>query len=41
MSRKQKLGMKEKAEISDLGIPRNYSVLAMKRCWRNRSASSE
>ena len=27
MSRKQKFGIEEKAEISDLCIPRNYSVL--------------
>ena len=36
----EKFGIKEKAEISDLCIPRNYSALEMKRCWRNRSASS-
>ena len=41
MSRKQKSGMEEKTEISYLCIPRNYSVLEMKRCWRNRLASSE
>jgi len=41
VSRKQKFGIKEKAEISDLCISRNYSVLEMKRCWRNRSASTE
>jgi len=41
VSHTQKFGMKEKAEILDLCIPRNYSVLEMKRCWRNRLASSE
>jgi hypothetical protein len=41
VSRKQKFGMEEKAEISELCIPRDYCVLEMKGAGGNRSASSE
>jgi len=41
MSSKQKFGVEEEIEISDLWVPRNSSMLEVERSWGNRTASSE